>query len=258
VKALITTSTQGFDPSEVAIPWKILHQAGVDVRFATDTGQQASPDQIMLTGEGLGPFKRALIARKDAREACEALQTDPHFQAPMDYATINPDDFDGLLLPGGHAKEVRPYLESKTLQKAIVAFFKADKPVAAICHGTIAAARAIDPDTGKSILHGRTTTALLKRQELIGHRLTKRWMGDYYLTYPTTVEDAVTAALRTKNDFNQGPLPVLRDSPDHMARGFTHKDGHYLSARWPGDVYSFATDFLAMLQETPPPSALHT
>ncbi len=248
MKALIATSTLGFDPSEVAIPWKILHEAGVDVRFTTDTGQQASPDPIMLTGAGLGPFKRALIARKDARDACAELQKDPHFQNPTDYAAINPDEFDGLLLPGGHAKEVRPYLESKTLQKAIVAFFKANKPVAAICHGTIAAARAIDPDTQKSILHGRTTTALLKRQELIGYRLTKRWMDDYYLTYPVTVQDEVTAALKTPKDFVEGPLPVLRDSPIHMSRGFTHRDGQYLSARWPGDAYNFATDFLSMLQ----------
>ena len=251
MKALIATSSQGFDPSEVAIPWKILHEAGVDVRFATDTGQQARPDLLMLTGAGLGPFKRALIARKDAREACAALQKSPHFQAPMDYTAIDPDDFDGLLLPGGHAKEVRPYLESKTLQQAIVAFFKAGKPVAAICHGTVAAARAIDPDTGKSILHGRTTTALLKRQELIGHRLTKPWMGDYYLTYPITVQDEVTAALATPDDFIEGPLPLLRDSPSHMARGFSHRDGQYLSARWPGDVYTFATDFLTMLQDPP-------
>ena len=249
MKALIATSTLGFDPSEVAIPWKILHEAGVNVRFATDTGQQASPDPIMLSGEGLGPFKHALIARKDAREACAELQNDPYFQAPMDYAAISADDFDGLLLPGGHAKEVRPYLEARTLQQAIVAFFKADKPVAAICHGAVAAARAIDPDTGKSILHGRTTTALLKRHELIGYRLTKRWMGDYYLTYSTTVEDEVKAALKYESDFKEGPLPVLRDSPDHLARGFTHLDGQYLSARWPGDVYNFANDFLKMLQE---------
>ena len=252
MKALIPTSTQGFDPSEVAIPWQVLTQAGVQVRFATDTGQPASPDPIMLSGEGLGPFKRLLIARKDARDAYAALLKDPHFQNPTDYAAIDPADFDGLLLPGGHAKEVRPYLESKTLQKAIVAFFEAEKPVAAICHGVIAAARAIDPATGKSVLHGRRTTALLERQELAGYRLTKRWMGGYYLTYPVTVEAEVTAALASPEDFIAGPLPVLRDSPAHLARGFTHQDGQYLSARWPGDVYTFANGFLAMLQAKAP------
>ncbi len=251
MKALIATSTRGFDPSEVAIPWQVLTAAGVEVRFATDTGHAATPDPIMLTGDGLGPFKRALIARKDAREACAALLKDPYFQSPMDYASIKVADFDGLLLPGGHAKEVRPYLESKTLQSAIVAFFRAQKPVAAICHGVVAAARAIDPGTERSVLHGHTTTALLKRQELVGYRLTKRWMGDYYLTYPTTVEDEVKAALRTPDDFQDGPLPLRRDSPTQLARGFTHRSGPYLSARWPGDVYNFAASFLELLREAP-------
>ncbi|HIP22661.1 MAG TPA: hypothetical protein EYG79_03555, partial [Rhodobacteraceae bacterium] len=76
MKALIAIPTQGFDPSEVAIPWKILHEAGVEIHFATDTGAQGSPDPIMLSGEGLGPFKRALIARKDAQDACTELLND--------------------------------------------------------------------------------------------------------------------------------------------------------------------------------------
>lgn len=250
MKALFALPAKGFDPSEVAIPWKILQAAGVEIHFATDTGRQGSPDPIMLNGKGLGPFKRALVARKDAQDACAELLKDTCFQNPTDYAAINSDDFDGLFLPGGHAKDVKPYLESKILQSAIVAFFKADKPVAAICHGVIAAARAIDPETGKSVLFGRTTTALLQRQELTGYNMTKRWMGDYYLTYPVTVEAEVTAALQSPSDFIEGPLPVLRDSPSHLSRGFTHQDGRYLSARWPGDAYNLANGFLEMLRES--------
>jgi len=58
--------------------------------------------------------------------------------------------------------------------------------------------------------------------------------------------------LENPEDFIQGPLPVLRDSPSHLSRGFTHQDGQYLSARWPGDAYSFANGFLTMLKETKP------
>lgn len=253
MKVLIATSTHDFDPSEVAIPWKILHNANIDVHFATDTGKPGAPDPIMLSGAGLGLLKPFLIARKDARQACTALQNDQHFQNPLAYEDIDITDFDGLILPGGHAKQVRPYLESKRLQQAIVAFFKADKPVGAICHGVVAAARAINPDTGKSILYGRKTTALLKRQELLAHKLTKRRMGDYYLTYPVTVEDEVTAALQNPADFIAGPLPLFRDAPGHMGRGFTHLDGKYLSARWPGDVYNFATRFLQLLRSNGQP-----
>lgn len=248
MKALIATSTRGFDPTEVAIPWQVLTEAGVEVHFATDTGKAGSPDPIMLSGKGLGPLKKSLIARKDAQRACTALLQDKRFQKPMRYKDINPDIFDGLVLPGGHAKEVRHYLESKHLQAAVVRFFNSLKPVAAICHGVIVAARAIDPATGKSVLHGRKTTALLNRQELLAHRLTKRRVGDYYLTYPVTVEDEVTASLQSPDDFKKGPLPLFRDSPSHMERGFTVQDGTYLSARWPGDIYNFSTQFLKMLQ----------
>ena len=248
MKVLIATGTKDFDPTEVAIPWKILSQSGVDIHFATDTGKSGAPDPIMLSGEGLGVLKKSLIARRDARAACAELLLDKRFRKPMSYRQIDPANFDGLILPGGHAKGVRPYLESSTLQAAIVAFFKLQKPVGAICHGVVAAARAIDPDTGKSVLHGRKTTALLRRQELLAYKLTKRRMGDYYLTYPTTVEDEVTAALAKPEDFIKGALPMMRDSPEHMARGFTLLDGQYLSARWPGDIYNFTVEFHKLLE----------
>lgn len=249
MKVLLATSTEDFDPTEVAIPWKVLSEAGVEVHFATDTGTPGKPDPIMLSGENLGMLKGTLIARKDAQDACKELQNDPLFQNPISYEDVDITAYDGLILPGGHAKQVRPYLESKSLQSAIVGFFNSQKPVAAICHGVVAAARAVDPATGKSVLYGRTTTALLNRQERLAYRLTKHRVGDYYLTYPVTVEDEVTAALQNPSDFKQGPLPLFRDSADNMGRGFTHRDGNYISARWPGDVYNFSHGFLEMLFE---------
>lgn len=247
MKVLIATSTLDFDPSEVAIPWKVLNDAGIRVIFATDTGTVGAADPRMLSGAGFGILKPVLIARRDARDAYDKMQNNPDFLNPIGYDDIRVGDFAGLVLPGGHAKGVRPYLESKTLQTAIVGFFAANKPIGAICHGVVAACRTINPKTGKSVLHGRRTTALLNRQELLAYKLTKRKMGDYYLTYPVTVEVEVTKTLRAPTDFVQGPTPLLRDSPRHMSRGFTLRDGNYLSARWPGDVYSFSTEFLKML-----------
>lgn len=245
---LIATSTLDFDPSEVAIPWKILHESGQEIIFATDTGQAGTADPIMLTGEGLGLFSPLLIAQKPARDTYDDLLKDSAFQNPISYEQIKVENYDGLLLPGGHAKGCKPYLESTILQNAIVQFFATNKPVGAICHGVIPIARAIDPTTDKSPLFGRQTTALLKRQELLGHKLTKSKMGDYYLTYPTTVEDEVTAALASPSDFTQGPIPIFRDSASNLKPGFTLRDKNYLSARWPGDAHKFANEFLAMIK----------
>lgn len=248
MKVLIATSTTDFDPTEVAVPSKILKAAGVDVRFATDTGLAGYADQRMLDGHKFYLWKPVLIAHKSARDAYAEMRVDPAFKAPISYDEIKVADYDGLLLPGGHSKGVIPYLESHDLQNAIVDFFARDKPVGAICHGVVAVCRAIDPATGKSVLYGRKTTALLKRQERLAYNLTHYNLGKYYLTYPETVEDEVTATLQSPADFLQGPLPILRDNPNHMSRGFTVRDGNYLSARWPGDIYSFATEFLKILR----------
>ncbi len=248
MKVLIATSTTDFDPTEVAVPWKILRDAGVDVQFATDTGLAGYADKRMLDGNKFYLLKPLLIADKSARDAYAELRQDPAFKSPISYDEIQVADSDGLLLPGGHSKGVIPYLESKDLQNTIVEFFARNLPVGAICHGVVAACRAIDPTTSKSVLYGRKTTALLKRQERLAYNLTRYNLGKYYLTYPETVEDEVTASLQSPDDFIHGPSPVLRDSPTHLSRGFTVRDGNYLSARWPGDIYSFASEFLEMLR----------
>lgn len=246
---LIATSTFDFDPTEVAVPWQVLSDAGVQMQFSTDSGQAGAADARMLDGNGLGLLKPLLIAQRSARAAYDDLLRDAAFQNPIGYDDIRVEDFDALVLPGGHAKGIIPYLESEVLQRAVAGFFAAGKPVGAICHGVVAACRAIDPDTGRSVLHGRKTTALLRRQERLAYHLTRRNLGDYYLTYPVTVQDEVTAALAAPDDFVEGPMPLLRDNPQKLGRGFALQDGNYLSARWPGDVYRFSTAFLEMLQE---------
>jgi len=125
-----------------------------------------------------------------------------------------------------------------------------EKPVAAICHGVVLAARSIDPDTKKSVISDYKTTCLLKSQEMAGYNLTRLWLKDYYLTYPgLTVEDEVKSVLTNTDNFLLGPKPVLRDDMAHLQRGFTVRDRNYLSARWPGDAYNFSLAFIEMLEE---------
>ena len=124
--------------------------------------------------------------------------------------------------------------------------FLARKSVGAICHGVVLAARS-KAASGRSVLHGRKTTALLQRQELLAWNLTRGWLGDYYRTYPQTVQAEVTEALASPEDFIAGPLPLRRDTPDNPRPGFALRDGNYVSARWPGDAHRFAELFAAAL-----------
>ena len=247
-KILIPLPSYGADPTEVAIPWKMLTENHCKITFITPHGEKATLDPLMLSGKKLGIWKSLLKARKDAVEACEAMCRSAEFCSPASYDAVRAQDFDALLLPGGHDKGVKEYLESTRLQSLVAAFFKQNQPVAAICHGVVLAARSIDSETGKSVIAGRKTTALLKSQEMAAFNLTRLWLGDYYLTYPgLSVEDEVTAALDNASNFVAGPRPLQRDSMAKLSRGFTVRDGNYLSARWPGDAYSFSRAFLEML-----------
>jgi protease I len=169
----------------------------------------------------------------------------PEFRAPLRYEAIAESAHDALLLPGGHAKGMRPYLESALLQRIVSDFFARGRPVGAICHGVVLAARSVAA-TGKSVLHGRKTTALLRGQEMLAWNLTRLYLGDYYRTYPRTVEDEVTAALARPEDFKRGPLSIARDTPERP-NGFSIVDGRYVSARWPGDAHGFSRAFAGLL-----------
>lgn len=56
-----------------------------------------------------------------------------HFAITGDFAAINPEDFDALVIPGGRAPE---YLRLNEQVLEIVRHFDdRDKPIAAVCHG---------------------------------------------------------------------------------------------------------------------------
>ena len=249
-KILMPIPSYGFDPTEAAIPWKLLSKKNLEVVFITPEGKKASADSLMLKGEKLGIWKLVLRARQDAVHAYYEMEKNESFCNPLKYSDVQEENFDAILLPGGHDKGVKEYLESEVLQHLIVDFFTAQKPVGAICHGVVLAARSINPDTKKSVIHNYKTTSLLKSQEILAYQLTRLWLKNYYRTYPEiTVEDEVKSVLSDHDNFFKGPTPLLRDDYHHLKRGFVVKDKNYLSARWPGDAYTFSLEFIRMVQE---------
>lgn len=249
-RILIPLPTYGFDPSEAAIPWKLLTEDKFEIVFVTPNGKKATPDKIMVTGESLGIWKSVLKARQDAVDAWYEMENSISFCNPQKYNEVNENEFDAILLPGGHDKRVKEYLESEILQQLIVDFFKVQKPVGAICHGVLLVGRSTNSETGKSVINNYKTTSLLKSQELLAYNMTKFWLHDYYLTYPgLTTEDEVRSFLSESSNFIKGPKPIFRDSRKNLKSGFVVKDRNYVSARWPGDIYNFANEFIKMLED---------
>lgn len=230
----------GFDPTESAVPWKALRGAGIDVTFATPDGNAAQADARLVSG-GFGPLNFLFMTRKEDLAAFGEMAQCAQFRQPLSYDDVDPAAYSGLLIPGGHAAGVKSLLESARAQAIVLAFFQSNKPVAAVCHGVVLLARTIDPATGKSVLHGRRTTALTAaNMELPAWLLTAPWLGRYYRTYAQTVEAEVRAALASPDHFVRGPFMNQRDTATDMRAGFVVQDGNYLSARWPGDCHRFA------------------
>ncbi|MEO7092939.1 MAG: type 1 glutamine amidotransferase domain-containing protein, partial [Polyangiales bacterium] len=235
-----------FDVTEVAVPWKILRDAGHTLVFATEiAGARPAADPRLLEGVIFGK----LGAAPDAIAFYRELEAAPEFTDTIAWSSIDPARFDGLLLAGGHAPRMRQYLGSEVLQQKVAAFWATGKPVAAICHGTIVLARARDAATGKSVLAQSRTTCLPGYMERLAYSLTFWKLGRYYRTYDAYVEEEVRGALDDQErQFLRGPTTLgAHGTMDDDSAAFVVDDGRYVSARWPGDAYAFARLFASKL-----------
>jgi putative intracellular protease/amidase len=283
-RVLVPLPARDFDPSEAAVSWRVLVNAGHVVSFATPDGRPAVADDMMLTGQGLDlwgaiPLLRNLPvvgllmrANRDARTAYAEMTADPNYLAPLRWDLINASAFDALLLPGGHrARGMRDFLESEILQNLVAHYFDDGKPVAAICHGVLLVARSISKRAARSVLWGYQTTALtwaFENSAWSVARVTRFWDPDYYRTYPErdgqpkgfmSVQQEVTRALARAEDFRdvskadpnyrRKTSGLARDTLDDETPAFVVRDRNYLSARWPGDAHTFAKTFAGMLKQ---------
>ena len=240
---LVPLPDHDFDVTEVAVPWKLLREAGHTPVFATEAGQAPACDPLLITGVVFGK----LGARPDAIACYRELEHAPEFTAPRRWSECRAADFDALFLAGGHAPGMRQYLGSAEVQRLAVEMFATDRPIAAICHGVLVLARARRAD-GTSVLHGLRTTCLPKYMERAAFYSTFWRRGRYYRTYPAYVEDEVRAALAHPEDFERGPRVLsARGTRDDDTPAFVVEDGRYVSARWPGDAYLIAKRLIARL-----------
>jgi putative intracellular protease/amidase len=239
-RILIPLPDRDFDVTEVAVPWRMLTRRGIDVVFATERGATPAADPLLMTGVVFG----RLGAEREAKTFYRELVGTRAFQSPLPYRSVEPEVFDGLLLPGGHAQGMRPYLESELLQARVRDIWALRRPVGAICHGVLVVARTKVPETGRSLLFDRRTTCLPKYMERTAWLATRWKLGNYYRTYPEYVEDEVKGALAHPEQFVRGPIHLFsRGTADSDAAAFVVDDGQYVSARWPGDAYRFAAVF---------------
>lgn len=236
-RILIPLPDVDFDVTEVAVPWKVLTRAGHEVVFVTENGDTPAADPLLITGVLFGQ----LGAEAEPKAFYAELTNAAAFKKPGTWREVDVTKFDALILPGGHAPGMKQYLGSEELQSRVRAFFALNRPVGAICHGVLVAARA-------GVLKGRKTTCLPAYMERVAYWTTAWKLGRYYRTYEAYVEAEVRAS---GAEFVRGPTHLMaRGTDSNDGPAFVVEDGNYVSARWPGDAYRFAKVMLAKLDAT--------
>ncbi|KAI5815804.1 class I glutamine amidotransferase-like protein [Pyronema omphalodes] len=253
-KTLIFLANSGQDPTEVAIPWSVLKTAGCSITFATEHGIVACADQLLLSSS---IFATVLGATKKAKETYNEMTASPEFQKPLSWTDESFDilEYDIALLPGGHDKPIRQYLESESLHRQLEKYLpctkrdasKPRKVLGAICHGVLSLAFARCPVKQRSLLaeHNLQTTTLPWWMEATAWIISQAWfMGYYYRTYPDRwcYFDVSAVLLDSHSDlyrqYIKGPI---------NQKPFVHTDSnyHYVSARFPGDAELLAQTLIS-------------
>ncbi len=194
-----------FDTTEVAVPWRVLKDAGHEVVFATERGGSAPAcDPKLISGVIFGK----LGAEREPIAFYRELEQAPEFRAPIAWGDIEPEAFDGLILAGGHAPGMRQYLGSAELQAKVARVLGAR---AARRRDLPRRARARPQRRARAEQPHDVPAEVMERSAYL---LTAWRHGRYYRTYPAYVEDEVVAALRR-------PQAVRRRAARAQAR---HRD----------------------------------
>ncbi|OEY67551.1 type 1 glutamine amidotransferase domain-containing protein [Marinobacter sp. X15-166B] len=148
-----TGNNTGFWLEEFAAPYYVFKDAGMKVTLASPMGGQPPVDPNSQTD--------------DARTAAtERFNQDPVAQKALSVtrvlSTVNATDYCAIFYPGGHGP-LWDLAEDKTSIALIEAFYKAQKPVGAVCHAPgVFRHTKID---GKALVAGKAVTGFSNSEE---------------------------------------------------------------------------------------------
>lgn len=152
----------GFWAAELFHPWYEFTQQRYEVTIA-------SPDGGHVELDGLSDPRDASGWSADDLLSMGAVNT-PGVMALLDdtpaLADLDLDAFDALVVCGGQGPMFQ-FREHAGLKAAIAAFFAAEKPTAALCHGTCALLD-VELSDGSRLIAGRTMTGFSNVEEDFG------------------------------------------------------------------------------------------
>jgi len=143
----------GFWTEELAAPYYALLDQGAEITLASPKGGQPPIDP---KSEDPSAQTDATRRMADDKELLEKLSNTKAL------SEVNSVDYDAVFYPGGHGP-LWDLAEDVTSQQLIVDFYKADKPVAFVCHAP-GVLRHVKVD-GEFLVNGKNVTGFTNTEE---------------------------------------------------------------------------------------------
>ena len=149
-----TGQKTGFWLEELAAPYYVFRDQGVDVTLASPLGGQPPLDPKSSDPASQTDATRRFEADAEARAALGSTRK---------LADVSIDDFDAVFYPGGHGP-LWDLAEDQHSIALIERAIAAGKPVAAVCHAPGVLRHVKGPD-GKPLVQGKTVTGFSNTEE---------------------------------------------------------------------------------------------
>ena len=144
----------GFWLEELAAPYYVFKDAGVEITLASPKGGQPPLDP-----KSNEPSSRTGLTRRFEADAAAEAQ----LATTVRLDSVRQEDFDTVFYPGGHGP-MWDIAEDPSSIKLIESFLAAGKVVGLVCHATGALHHVKTPD-GKPLVEGRTVTGFTDGEE---------------------------------------------------------------------------------------------
>ena len=144
----------GFWIEEFAAPYYVLHDAGAEIVLASPKGGQP-------------PIDPKSEAPENQTEATKRFDGDDKLKALLantkKLSEVSAEEFDAVFYPGGHGPLWDLANDQESI-KLIEAFWKANKPVAAVCHAPSVLLNVKDAN-GEPLVKGKKVTGFTNTEE---------------------------------------------------------------------------------------------
>jgi len=185
-RVLAVASNHGYWGIELAAPVRALQQAGYTVDLVTPRGERPIALPPSTDPDFVDPPLGVRVTTPEACELTRSFERDPWLDGALDLRTLIPErpyhsapeflrrleeyyrqvratqerlagEYDALLLAGGSGPIV-DLVNNQRLHEVVLGFYRADKPIAAICYAVGVLVFARDFNERRSLIRGKHVT----------------------------------------------------------------------------------------------------